>query len=63
MNLGVFGGFDYGRVWLQGEDSNSWHSATGGGLWLNAINMISLQTSYFKGKETGRFTFGIGFTF
>jgi hypothetical protein len=32
MSFGIFGGFDYGRVWLDGETSNKWHQSVGGGL-------------------------------
>jgi Omp85 superfamily domain len=36
--FGVFGLADAGRVYLQGESSNKWHTAAGGGVWLSFIN-------------------------
>ena len=33
-DVGIFGLADGGRVWLQGESSDKWHSAFGGGVWL-----------------------------
>ncbi len=33
-DVGVFGLADVGRVWLEGESSDRWHDALGGGLWL-----------------------------
>jgi hypothetical protein len=37
MSYGIFAGFDYGRVWLDGEASNKWHQSVGGGIWLNGL--------------------------
>ncbi len=33
-DLGVFGLGDLGRVWVEGETSDAWHGAVGGGFWL-----------------------------
>jgi hypothetical protein len=33
-DIGVFGLADAGRVFLEGESSDEWHTAFGGGLWL-----------------------------
>jgi hypothetical protein len=33
-DLGVFGLADAGRVFLEGESSDEWHTAFGGGVWL-----------------------------
>jgi hypothetical protein len=35
--IGIFGLGDIGRVFLEGEDSNKWHWAAGGGLWLSFV--------------------------
>jgi hypothetical protein len=35
--FGVFGLFDAGRVFLEGESSDRWHTAVGGGLWLSVV--------------------------
>jgi hypothetical protein len=32
--LGVLGLADVGRVWLDGEESDTWHRAFGGGIWF-----------------------------
>lgn len=65
MSYGFFGGYDYGRVWLDGETSNKWHQATGGGLWLNGLNVITARLTYFKANadDEARITFGLGFGF
>ncbi|WP_413997704.1 metallophosphoesterase [Flavobacterium sp. W1B] len=64
MSYGILGGFDYGRVWVQGEDSNKWHQSFGGGLWLNGLNVVTARLTYFKSiDEEARVTFGLGFGF
>ena len=47
-NLGIFGLADTGRVYLDGESSETWHTGVGGGLWfavLNAENTVSLSVA------------------
>lgn len=63
MKYGILGGFDYGRVWLKGEDSQKWHNSYGAGFWLNAAELTSLHINYFHSDDGNRFTFGIGFNF
>ncbi|MBE8726974.1 metallophosphoesterase [Flavobacterium hungaricum] len=64
FTYGILGGFDYGRVWLDGEDSKKWHHDYGGGLWLNAINILTARISYFKSPdEIGRVIFGAAYSF
>jgi hypothetical protein len=62
--LGVFGGFDYGRVWLEGDGSDLWHTSTGGGVFISPFNISTLSFGIFKGDDAqARFTFGGGFFF
>ena len=35
--IGLFGLGDIGRVFVDGEDSNRWHWAAGGGVWLSFV--------------------------
>ena len=37
-DLGVFGLADAGRVYLEGQTSDKWHTAAGGGIWLSFLN-------------------------
>ncbi|WP_438424024.1 metallophosphoesterase [Aquimarina macrocephali] len=60
LQLGVFGGYDIGRVWLDGEDSDQWHDSVGGGIWLNAMDAIGGQLGIFSSDDGLRFTFGFG---
>ncbi len=61
--FGLYGGFDYGRVWQPDEDSDVWHTSYGGGFFLNAADVASVRLALFTGEEGMRFTFGIGFGF
>jgi hypothetical protein len=36
--LGVFGLSDAGRVFLEGESSDRWHTSVGGGLWVSVLS-------------------------
>ena len=63
MTYGVFGGFDYGRVWIKNDTSNQWHHSAGGGLWLNGVNLITAKLSYFQSSDGGRISFGLGLGF
>ena len=36
-DLGIFGLADAGRVFLDGESSDQWHSSFGGGLWVSVL--------------------------
>ena len=61
--FGFYGGFDYGRVWQPNEDSNLWNTSYGGGLFLNAADIVSLRASIFNSTDGARFSFGLGFGF
>ncbi|SHH03570.1 Calcineurin-like phosphoesterase [Flavobacterium micromati] len=65
MSFGVLAGFDYGRVWLDNENSEKWHQSVGGGLWLNGLNSLTARITYFKsfGNDPSRVAFGLGFGF
>lgn len=63
LNIGIFGGFDYGRVWIPDEITKKWHTSVGGGFWLNALNQLALQASYFYSSDKGRFVIGFGVNF
>ena len=63
LTYGFFGGFDVGRVWIPNEYSKKWHNAYGGGFWLNAVDAISVNMSYFNSSDGGRLVVGIGGTF
>lgn len=64
MSYGILGGFDYGRVWLDGEYSRKWHQSVGGGIWINGLNVITGRITCFKGTDDkARVAFGLGYGF
>jgi hypothetical protein len=36
-DVGVYGLADVGRVWLDGEDFDDWHTSYGGGVWVHLL--------------------------
>ncbi len=63
LNIGVYAGADYGRVWIKSKDSEKWKNNYGGGLFFNAANIIVGNVSVFKGDERLRVAFKLGFGF
>jgi predicted phosphohydrolase len=63
LQLGVFTGFDYGRVWLKNEKSNDWKTSYGGGFWLVAADLVNLNVSLFNSKDGAYLNLGLGFGF
>jgi hypothetical protein len=63
-DVGVFGLYDAGRVWLKGEDSRRWHTGVGGGLWISFLrreNTISVAAARSQGQT--RVYGSLGFAF
>jgi len=63
LTIGIYGGFDYGRVWVPNEDSDMWHTSYGGGFFLNGADIITANFSLFNSDDGLRFAFGLGFGF
>ena len=38
LDVGLFGFFDAGRVYLEGESPGGWHTATGAGFWVGVLD-------------------------
>ena len=63
-SVGIYGGGDLGRVFLDGEDSDKWHASYGGGLWIAPFDAAVLKVGYFTtSEEGGRLILGMGFDF
>jgi len=63
MDIGIVGGFDIGRVWLDGEDSNKWHHSQSLGLWMDVLELLIIHPYYSYTKEGHFFSFRMGYTF
>jgi hypothetical protein len=49
--LGVTGFYDVGRVWVDGEHTDTWHQGTGGGLYFAPATMTVIQVIAGHSKE------------
>ncbi|MCX7549950.1 metallophosphoesterase [Xanthomarina sp. F2636L] len=63
IKIGMYGSFDYGRVWLEDDSSKKWHNSYGGGVFINAIDLISANLGAFHSVDGMRIAFGLGFGF
>ena len=63
-DVGVLGLADAGRVWVDGENDESWHSAYGGGIWIAFIGEEgTIALTFAEGDEqtTAHLSLGFGF--
>lgn len=63
VTVGIYGGFDYGRVWLDDESSNVWHTSQGGGIWISSLKALTFKAGYFNSKENNMVQVGFGLSF
>ncbi|MFY9241647.1 MAG: metallophosphoesterase [Polaribacter sp.] len=70
LNMGVFGGFDYGRVWggqgLTVQPTlvyKEWNTSYGGGVFFNAAEMIGANFATFFSDDGMRLAISLGFKF
>jgi hypothetical protein len=64
VRVGVFGLVESGRVWLEGEDSNTWHTTYGGGLLFQPLGSpATVHATVATGDEGTHFRFGTGYAF
>jgi hypothetical protein len=63
MQVGVYGGVDYGRVWLENDTSEKWNNSFGGGVFVNMANLMTGNISAFNSDDGLRLAFKIGFGF
>jgi len=60
---GITFGFDHGRVWIEEDLSNKWHTSYGATLWAAPLDYMALSIGYFQSEEDNRFTVQAGFQF
>ncbi|WP_366941003.1 metallophosphoesterase [uncultured Polaribacter sp.] len=70
INLGIFGGFDYGSVWgipdILGAPpivSTKLNTSYGGGFFINAANILTGNLGVFNSTDGVRINFTLGFNF
>lgn len=63
LTIGLYGGFDYGKVWAPNLPTGDWNTSVGGGLFFDAADMLSANIAVFNGDDGMRIAFGVGFGF
>ena len=63
LQIGVFGGYDLGRVWVPRDRSDQWHDSYGLGFWVNSTDALSGTVNFFHAGEGLRVSLGFGFNF
>jgi hypothetical protein len=63
VRFGLYGGFDYGRVWLENEKSNKWNNSYGGGVFIDGVELLTANFGVFGSSDGVRVAFGLGFGF
>lgn len=70
FNIGFYGGFDYGRVWIDDSralsplfNENQWNTSIGGGVFVSAYSMFTANVSAFSSDDGLRLAFRLGFGF
>lgn len=61
FDLGVYGAFDYGRVWYEEEendDADAWHTAFGGGIYIVPLGMTAFRLGYMVGEDDRQINIG-----
>lgn len=62
-SFGIMGLNDFGRVWLDGENSSVWHHSYGGGLWVTPFDALAISATYSFSDEGGFPFVRVGFMF
>ena len=70
ITIGVYGDVDYGRVWVDDSlvsdssyNSDGLNTSIGGGIFINAVDMMSFNVSAFSSDDGMRLAFKLGFGF
>ena len=61
--IGVLGFHDVGRVWIDNENSNTWHNGYGGGLWAEPFRRVVLVGTYGLSRNENMTVIRLGFQF
>ena len=63
--FGIHGMADVGRVYLEGEDSDLWHWAYGGGIWFSFLRQHTplISVTLANSDDSTRLLAGLGFSF
>lgn len=60
---GVFGFYDVGRVWIDNDRSDIWHTGTGGGIWVKPTRKFVFTVTSAHSREESLVNVDMGFFF
>jgi hypothetical protein len=69
LNVGLYGGFDYGKVWgtqsltVNPAAAKNWNNSYGGGVFFDVANMLGANVAAFNSDDGLRIVFSLGFNF
>ncbi len=63
LKYGISGSFDYGRIWLENDNSDKWHNSVGGSFWVSGLDTFTANIGYYGSDDGGRIVFIFGFAF
>lgn len=61
--FGLLAFHDTGRVWVDGENSDEWHTGKGFGVWVSPLNSVVLNFNYAFGEDENLPTLYMSFFF
>lgn len=61
--MGLLAFNDFGRVWLNGEDSDKWHHGYGGGFWLSPYKLMVITANFGMSEEENIFSLEFKYMF
>ena len=63
LTIGLYGGFDYGKVWAPNLPTGDWNTSVGGGFIFDAADLLSASIAAFSSDDGLRLAFAVGFGF
>lgn len=63
MDIGILGGYDYGRVKYVDDNNDEWHTSQTLGLWFEVLGAMVIQPYYSLNDEQNTFSLKLGFNF
>jgi hypothetical protein len=63
LRLGIYGGFDYGRIWIKEDYSKKCNNSYGGGFFINGAELLNANLGVFNSIDGLRVAFSLGFQF
>jgi outer membrane protein assembly factor BamA len=61
--MGLLAFNDFGRVWVDGEDSDKWHHGFGGGFWLSPFKLMVITANFSHSTEDDIFSLEFKYMF